>query len=39
MLEHFMEYLYLYLSKYGKNALSHISVKHSCGHFIELNAI
>ena len=34
-----MEYLFLYLSKYGKKALSQVSVDRSSGHLsmIELN--
>ena len=39
MLEHFSEYLFLWLSKYGKKALSQVSINRSSGHFIELNAI
>ena len=39
MLEHFLEYVILWLSKYGKKALSQVSVNSSIGRFIELNAI
>ena len=39
MLEHFLEYVFLWLSKYGKKALSQVCVNRSSGHFIELNAI
>ena len=40
MLEHFLEYVFLWLSKYGKKkALSQVCVNRSSGHFMELNAI
>ena len=31
--------MFLLLSKYGKKVLLQVSVNHSSGHFIELNAI
>ena len=39
ILEHFLEYVFLRLSKYGKKALSQVCVNRSSGHFMELNAI
>ena len=34
MLKHFLEYLFLTLSKYGEKALSQVSVNHSSGHLV-----
>ena len=36
--KHFLEYLFLYLSKYGKKGHSQVSINCSSGYLIELNA-